>query len=507
MHRLPSLILLVWVCLPVCLVAAPGCGRSHSSGDPPCDDTHPPGAPCEGTWTCSPTSIEGSTGTHFSERSCAEGVVRERTWTEPFAPGPEPPAIADAGLEPPGVEDAGPEPGIDDAGPGACRVAGDEIVATEPTGCSRPGLAVDGDEVRIAWSAFLYRGRLARRVGGVWGEPEDAFGADVRRVDLDGPGAVVERNGGAVELWDVSEGEPRAIAPLEGIHTAARGRSLAVSDVGVHHVLSVHTHEDDGFTWSVHHTSGGAGAVRTDELADERSVAAYGLELDGAGAPSMLYSVGADLFHRRSGVAERVPLSDGVSVHAYDVSVPRFATLPRGVTHVLGRRASDAGWGPSGAAYETLLLSRAADGEWTTTVIARDEPDGCPDTPSVGAVCPVDRTWFGPSAALVRTARGARVLLASHHTRGELVFRCDDEGLRDIPCFWDGELETDTGLRTGLVHDGAVELEDVVGSATGSDPRMAVVPVGGDVHVAVTETLTGVDGPSCRVRHVRLACD
>ncbi len=106
------------------------CGNSHGIEEGTCDPDAREGDACMGTWVCPVESIEGSTGTHYSETRCEAEVVRVRRWMDP-------PFVDDAGASDAGADaatgpDAGPDAGID-AGPGpaGCRLVLDEPVASD----------------------------------------------------------------------------------------------------------------------------------------------------------------------------------------------------------------------------------------------------------------------------------------------------------------------------------------------------------------------------------------
>jgi hypothetical protein len=458
------------------------CTEAHGT----CDPNARAGDACDGAWTCPATSIEGSTGTHFTEARCEAGVVVERTWSEPvFVSDP-----IDGG--PPG-EDAGSH----ELG---CRVLEEEVVSPEGEYCSRPGIAVDGERVRIAWSE-LYRGVLATREGGTWARDSISFGDRVRRVDLAGEGALVERVDGIVELWDVST-SPHLARTLDGVHTAAQARALAWAG-GELHALTVHTHQNAQglYEWSVHHASGSLlDALEVRDLAVGAAVRAYDVSVDARERVSVLYQdggIGAPVIFQRDGASETIPLPAGVEPHPYSHVSPALATYEDGRAYALVRRALPAG--PLGARYEQLLATRSAADGWELASIAEDEADPCTSVAlEEGASCTIDRTTYGPEASIVAGPRGPVVLIATLRTRGERTYSCNDP-VGCVPCGWRGELSQEHGLAIAEVGGSLVPLEGV---GVRTSPSFVAAGDGGDVHVAIAD----YEGEGCRVRHVRITC-
>jgi hypothetical protein len=82
------------------LLALPfgACTESHAAGE--CDPDARAGDGCVGDWVCPETSLDGSTGTHFTQTRCEDGTVHELTWSEPpVPPTPTPEPIRECDLE------------------------------------------------------------------------------------------------------------------------------------------------------------------------------------------------------------------------------------------------------------------------------------------------------------------------------------------------------------------------------------------------------------------------
>lgn len=506
----------------VCLLLS-GCVERVEPAPAECDPSASAGSSCSGEWACPATSIEGSTGTHYTELRCIDGVVHERTWTE--TPEPIPPAPI-ASCDPSAPAGASCEGGWEcpvesmDGSTGihhtqircegdrvvrdfwiepfetqeiACAVALDELVGGSTEGCGRPGLSVDGDRVRIAWSDVgPYAGVLAERTADGW-TLDDTFGSNVRRIDLGGDVAMVERNGGTIELWELGDA-PRLARTLEGVHVGAQARALGVGSVL--HLLTTHTRTrpDNTYEWVIEHASGSIDALEVEELVVGTG-RAYDVSLDEVGTASVLYQrggIGDPVFLD----GQQIPLPEGAEPHPYDDVAPVMLTRYDGSAYVLARRNVSAG--PLGWRTEQLLMLREGGG-WSAMTIATDGEDPCAAVaPTEGAYCSYDRTTYGPEASIVEGPNGPLVVLATHRTIGERTYTCEVDPMRCVPCRWEANDTTTHGLAVFDLSSGLVPVAVSFDAA----PGFIATATGRDVHLAIAD----YDG-DCTVRYVRLSCE
>ncbi len=449
-----------------------------------CDPEAPIGAACTGEWSCPESVVEASTGTEHTQLGCRDERVVSERWIVPHE------HEVDAGVQP---TDGGP------ASP--CTVVESEIVESSSDSCGRPSIVVDGDRMRVGFHYFPYRGVLATRANGVWSTDETAFGTDVGRVELAGDGALVYRNTGTVEIWDLHE-SPRLAQTLEGIHTAAQSRAIGVAGE-TFHVATTHTHIVDGsYQWSVHHASGAMGALSTRELLVSRGVRTYDLDLDELAHVSLLFEdeITNTLMIARGAATETVPLPADVEPYPYEAG-PVMASYADGSTYLLLRRGIG-NWGPLGRRYEQLVGVRSPSGSWELRSIAIDDPDPCAAiTPVEGATCTIDRTTYGPEAAIVKGPSGPIVVLVQHRTRGELRYSCLEPAAGCVACRWWGEPERSHVL--AISSNLSETPRPLAGGLLESAARFSAITAGGDVHVALADHDVAGD---CSIRHVRIAC-
>lgn len=313
---------------------------------------------------------------------------------------------------------------------------------------------------------------------------------------------LVARHGGDVELWDVASA-PRLARTLEGVHTPAQARALG-SAGDVLHTLTVHTHRtpEGLYDWSVHHESGDLDGMAVRELASG-AVRAYDVSVDAAGRTSILYQnggIGGPVFLARDGSpVETIPLPSGVEPYAYDDVAPAFATYSDGAAYVLVRRGLPSG--PLGQRFEQLVAARSPSGSWEILPIAEDDPDPCASIAvEEGATCAVDRTTYGPEAAIVAGPLGPAIVLMAHRTVGSQTYSCIAQP-GCIPCRWSGALTTTHQLMVLTDREG--ELAPLEGIDLHDGASIVASAAGTDVHLAVTDH----ESSACRVRYVRIACE